>query len=83
MFVGWWHMIRNPRGFFRRPSVDNDDLLAGGGTRAESPPESIDETDVQGEEMELSERKRTSDTAGDIACLDFQRYLDAIELDSD
>lgn len=30
MFKGWWTLLRNPRGFFRRPSLDNETELVGG-----------------------------------------------------
>ena len=28
MFVGWWSLIRNPRNPFRRPSLENQDVLS-------------------------------------------------------
>jgi hypothetical protein len=27
MFVGWWSLIRNPRNPFRRPSLENQEVL--------------------------------------------------------
>lgn len=26
MFIGWWTLIRNPRKFFRRPSLEGQDF---------------------------------------------------------
>lgn len=34
MFVGWWQLLRNPKGMFRRPSVDAETPFVG----ATSPP---------------------------------------------
>jgi hypothetical protein len=67
MFIGWWQMVRNPRQFFRRPSLDNENLLAQGGQRVEAPPEPepapiMSEKEAEAGDVQQYERRRTSDT---------------------
>ncbi len=69
MFVGWWQMLRNPRAIFRRPSVDNEDMIPMGDVRPDTPPEQDEEKETHAEdegqhEATVEEREREEEEIG-------------------